>query len=848
MRTKNINRRSVQRLSALLLFALVLPIILPCSLATAQLDNRSTAYAQQNDQPQQEPLAPADAYIPPRKKYERPSSKADRLFSPSISQKFYELAYELAGPDSDDPQITDAQNDQAIIFLTAAVDLDSRAKHTLPELIKLASRYSPQDRSELLLDLLDNYVDKFADLEVTRKAVGYLLEQQDSREQREQLLGYLLNRLGQKNDGLSSELSTSLGLLMAEKADVNNAAFLLMSAYSSNKYNKLAFSKLTEIIPEQIEPAMYLEHLRLTLGQNPFDLETAVAFAMYADSLQLYQLSADAYEYCANLFNYLYRSQPLPAYIYLPWSLSCYNTQRSQHKCLQIASDLRQNGQFDLIAEAIAAKAAAKIGNSDQATDIFFNAENKALQILYDDTQLASTKENVDNQKMAWFYCFALPNPQAALDWANKAYAAEPNSPMAASLLAYSLVLNNQNEFADSIVKDLADSPIADLARARIQMDKGQKDDAIKTLKDVIAFEPGAIEAELAKELLIQNGTEYIPPMDTAIILTTLSNTFGQNLLPDFSRPGNIISAQLNLQGSKFSYGSDFGASVAITNNSSEPMVIGDDSLFKGHIRIDAAITGDLEKNIPNLVSTRIRPGLPVEPGRSILAPLRLATGELRSILQSHPQASLDLEFTVYLDPVTTIDGKVSNRLSIVKPVKVLVSRSSVDLTAKYLQNRLNAMSKSTGNSRNQKTAELFIGLLIEQHAMANREPLYKFMYANWMPPMLKSALVYSLKNDGWVTKAHTMASMQSLPMDYELVNAVSSSFNDTHWPVRMMAIYLLATTQEDDFAKVLDWSAKYDTNEFVRQMAIALGAVVPEPPQEPKNPNEGEIPQTPEQ
>ena len=56
---------------------------------------------------------------------------------------------------------------------------------------------------------------------------------------------------------------------------------------------------------------------------------------------------------------------------------------------------------------------------------------------------------------------------------------------------------------------------------------------------------------------------------------------------------------------------------------------------------------------------------------------------------------------------------------------------------------------------------------------MANRKPLYKFMYADWMPALLKSALLDNLTSDDWVVKVYTMADMTSLPLDYELINAL---------------------------------------------------------------------------
>jgi len=768
---------------------------------------------------------------------------SEQLFSPSIGERFYEIAYELANSQV----VSRAEAEQAYAFLTATMNLDSRTNYVGGDVIKLACRYPEQSRTktgraeallvrdELVHFLLANYVNESADLEPVREAISYLLKQLDSREEREKLLEELLRNLGGKSSVLDSELATLLGLLMAEKADLEAAQSYLFRAYSTNKYNKLAFAKLAEIAPGQIAPAMYLEQLRLALGKNPLDMEAALAFAQYAEQLQLYETAADAYEYCAELFRFRYPSEALPATLYLPWAISSYNTQRNQHKCLQIAKSVRQSGQFDLFLEAIAGKAAAKIGDAEQANRIFQAAEDKANSYFVNSEERLKqdTRYEIRETQLAWFYCFASPDTNKALDWANKAYSIDPNSATAASLLAYSLVMNGQTDWAKLLVDNYERNQIADLALAQIQPEEGQQSSAIETLKSVITRDPGSLAAERAKEILAQHGGEYIPPIDPGIILTVLKNSFGQAVVPTFVRPEKIISVQLNLRGSEFSYGSKFGGTVAITNNSSEPLVISDDGLLSGNIRVDADISGDLNKKIPNLVSVKIRPASPVGRGRTILIPLRLITAELRRILRTYPQASLDIEFTVYLDPITTGEG-LTNRLRGIKPAKAVVKRPGIKLTGKYLQNRLNSLSKGRQGQKI-KTAQLFTGLLMEQYAMANREPLYKFMYADWMPAILKSALVQTIADDDWVVKVHTMSGMLSLPLDYELINAVAENLNDTHWPARMMAIYLLTKSKNSNFAKVLDWAAKYDSSKLVRDMAIALGAAVPQV-QEPAN------------
>jgi tetratricopeptide (TPR) repeat protein len=775
------------------------------------------------------------------------ASDSEQLISSSIAQKFYDIACELSDPESAHGGPTAENFQQAIIFLTAATTLDSKGTYIYPKEIMLLCRSrfarnisdanSPQmqpeqNYSEPVYQLLLHYVDKSSDLGPAREAAKYLLDRLNSRDEREKFLEELLKNLGGKNKSLDSELETLLGLLKAEKADANTAISFFMQAYNDNKHNRLAFEKLIELTPEQISSAMYLENLRLALDQNPLDMKAALAFAQYAASApggQLYEVAADTYEYCADLFSYLRPAEPLPAYIYIPWAINCYNSPRNLQKCMQIADTVRKSGRFDLILEAIAGKAAAKTGDSIQAGQIFQNAQEKAISNF---NSAPADKKTLIASELAWFYCFTLPDADKSLEWANKAYSIDPNSPTAASLLAYSLAINGQAEWAKQIIKTFSKTIVADLATAHIQLTEGQKDVAAETLKSAINADPGSLEAERAKEILTQQGKEYTPPVDSGIILAALKNSPNETIVPKFTKPDKIISAQLNFRGSKFSYESDFGGSLAIVNNSAEPLIISDDGLFTGQIRIDANLTGDLSRKIPNLLSMKIQPALPVEPGGSLIIPLRLFTGQLRQILLTHPQASLNIEFTLYLDPVINDAGRPANRLSDIKPATLTVQRPRVELDNKFLQNRLDTLKKGQQGQRI-KAAQLFAGLLMEQSAfsgMARRQPPYKFTYADWMPPLLKSAMSRNLADEDWVVRVHTMASMISLPLDYELIDALSKDLNDTNWPVRMMAMYLLAKSQAGSFNNVLDWTAQYDSNKLVADMAIALGGTAPLP------------------
>ncbi len=745
----------------------------------------------------------------------------EKLFSPSVSQLFYEMAREITLSEN----ITDSQVEQAVVLFRAATELDASGDVAVADMLKILSRPGPPRHMRMLYDLLIRYVGKNADRQVAANAVRYLLEQLNTRQQREILLSRLLRDLGESNPAVSSELATELGLLYSESANNPDAARMLAYAYAWNRYNQLAFEKLVELAPEQISPMTSLGYLRLKLRENPLDIDTAVAFAQYAQRVQLYDVAVGSYQYCADLFRFLFPTRELPLAVYLDWMTCCYNAPRSQSKCLQLAESLRKQGRFDLQIESIAAVAAAKTGDTDTAAHILKAAEQKALRLATQSNHPAGYKP------LAWFYCFMRPDPNKAIDWANKAYSEEPNSPQAASLLACALVDSNQPDFAKSLIEKYPDTQLATYVQARLALAAGQRQSALDLLRAAIDKAPGSIVAEKSLRLLREQQADYIPIFDTDVILKALKQTVGEQIVPQFLSPDQMLSFQLNIRGNRFTYGNDIDGIATITNNWYEALVISDDGLCTGQITIDVDVSGDLQTRIEKLVSTTIRPTQAIEPGNSVLVPVRLRTGKLKELLLRHPQASLSLRFTAYLDPIVTNEGDIISAIPGIKPSTVQIERPRVEITTDFLQNRLNSLSKGRQGPK-MKAVQLFAGLLMENLETANHQLHYRLAGTDRMTPILKSAMAQGLTDNDWAVKVYSMVAIFPLPLDYELISAVSKGLNDQHWPVRMMAISLLTQEQGDNFANVLDHTAQHDDNQFVRYMAFALGATVPEPNQ----------------
>jgi len=755
----------------------------------------------------------------------RLTGTAETLSSASVAERFREIAYELA----QSPRITGPQADQAMIFLIAARRLSGQAEQIEPLLLKLAIRQKTRDYSRQVLGWLQRYVSAEADRAIIADAIGYLLERQDSAQGREDMLAQLVETIGNRNAAVDSDLATLLGQQMVEKGDTKAARFYFLQAYKSNKYNPLAFAKLAELAPNEIGPAAYLEHLRLIVRENPLDMDAALNLAQYAERLEMYDVAAGTYHYAAMLFRYRHPNEPLPPVIYLPWAIACYNSPQQQQVCVEIAAGVRSEGHFDLVLEAMAGKAAAKAGRAEEAQRILAEAEQRALQFIQNGpAQNLAAAGELGPKQMAWFYCFAAPDGVKALDWANKGYSVEPNEPMAGSLLAYALSMNGRLEWTEPLLGSFGHNQIADVVQGQVQLAQGDKAGAIATLAGAVAKDPGSLAAERARALLREQGGQYRPPVDARAVIGYLTNDLQQTVVPQFVRPEQQLEVQFDVRGSEFAYGAPIEGAVAVRNQGAEPLVITENGLFTGRIRVDVRVSGDLERDIPDLVSQTIRTSLLVPAGRSAATAVRLSTGRLRQLLLDHPQASLDLAFTLYIDPVVDEKATVRNRTAGVEPVTVTVRRPGLDLSAQYVRNRFDSIA-SGRQAQKLLTAQLFSGLLKEQQAMEREGPLYAYRFAEWLPEMLRSGLagdsglLLGADEGQWIVQVNTMADLLSLSLDQDLAGVVGRNLSAAQWPVRLMAAYLLATDSVGSFDKVLEWMARQDDSDLVRSMAAAL-------------------------
>ncbi len=745
------------------------------------------------------------------------TAEPQTLFSPVAGELFTQLGNNLLAGHPEEVDV-------AMTFLQAGILLDEQSAMGYEQFLRGAGRAygSRQDYSDTILLSLRRYLGQKADLEIAVQALNRVIENVNSRPERESLLGRLLGQIAQADPVFGSEVATQLGLYAVEKADYATAIKHFEYAWQLNPYNLLACDKLHELRPPQADAAAISDKLiclRLKLAVNPTDLRAVVEFGQTAYSAELYELAADAFEYAASLYAWFRPNAPLNDDILIGWAESCYFVPSRRTHCIALAEQVRRAGRFNLAVESIAAMAAEKLIESDpNKGQILSTIASEAEQLLITGAQ------DVSPIQMGWFYCFVRENPEKALAWCNKAFTQSPEDPTVKSLTAYALLLNRQDDLARQYSEVVGGNvPAATLTLARLDIQNDQKQRAVERLKKTLnSYLPLAVRNK-AVELLKQCGVEYTRDTSPEPTRKSLTDQFGDKVIPAFVSPDKLFSARLSFNGPEFSYGNVIEAQMVVVNTGSMPLVIGRQGLLTGRYRVDAEIRGDLNVKLPRLLEGTFRPSRPILPGESVSVRLEVNTGELTRILFTHPQVSVDVKFSVYLDPAEIGDGIIASSVKGVNAIEGTVRRKGVVLSQEFVVQRLDALAKGQEGQKI-RAAELFAGLYAEQLAYRSGKVLYRHIQAE--SSLLTDAVRRAVLDENWKVRVNTLIflSEHSVPLDYAMTLSVSENLNHELWPVRLAAMWLLANQQKSSFQSVLDWSAQNDPFWLNRRLAIALG------------------------
>ena len=184
--------------------------------------------------------------------------------------------------------------------------------------------------------------------------------------------------------------------------------------------------------------------------------------------------------------------------------------------------------------EAVAGRAAAKQGQAERAREILERAAKKAEQMLgKKDLPLPIYPEH-----LAWFFSFILDRPDSALAWSNQAFGQAPDREGVRSIFAYTLAQNGQYDVAREYAESLAwTDQVAAITMAIVYRHEENKQQAIELLRHAIAMAPDTFEAEKAKFLLTDLGSEYITPPIVPAIEKALEQQYVNRVVPVYTEP-----------------------------------------------------------------------------------------------------------------------------------------------------------------------------------------------------------------------------------------------------------------------------------------------------------------------
>jgi tetratricopeptide (TPR) repeat protein len=772
-----------------------------------------------------------------------------------------------------DPGASADQTAQAWILYKAALVLDPRIA-VQEDLLRVATSIPDRDLSGQVQWAYHAYAaDPDLDLDVALRAVRYLLDRlQDpdswirryatrlmkpgdmivDRDLRERLITKLLEIAQTRNPTLTADLTVQGAGIVREKSNFLGIAQLAIAALESDPfqlgaiplilkdpevYNFYMQGQLDRILAKQnrqlvkqdelqykaalerFEVLAFLRFRRLALQADPMDPQAAAMFARFAETQRLYDLAAAGYEYVAALAQYGSGQSPDMDQTLMQIH---YKDPAGREVCLQIADRIRRSGRFDLVVESLAAKAAGHLGRPDQARTILDQAQKRIEQLLAKDPN----SPTVSPPMLAWFYAFVDLHPEKALAWANKAHELFPRAPQVRALFGYALSLSSDPNLARDYVKDLANQDsVAALTLAKLAWADGDKNSAVQLLRQAVKIDSSLLAAEQAVQILTDTG-QAPPVFLVAEDRKILDDQFSSSLAPAFVPPSKRVSAKFSASGSgsSLSFGRPISIGLSIQNLSADPILFRDYGLLKGRIRIDAFVRGDLTRDFPRLIDTRIQPSALIAPGKSLLVPLQTDTGPLSRLLWTHPQANLDIELVGYLDPVPNETGGVRNTFPDVPAVRIALKRPGMFLSRQLLMERLDSISKGQTAQKIQAAREM-AGLWMEQVENARSKISYRHNQVD--PVVYLDALRRCLGSEDWVVVATTLSAIDAIqdPIPYEMVQAVSPLLQNPNWPVRMMALHLLSRSGPGQFQKVLDWVAASDPYPLVRELAGSFGA-----------------------
>ena len=786
---------------------------------------------------------------------------------------------------------------QGCVLLEAAVALDRNSAMAWRDQVSLLASEAVGDPGRSLDALVQYSQLKPSDYAPVDDWLRFRLSRFNERKEREAFLQQSLAQLV-NYPVMQSKIWTEMAILSLEKGDDATARQQFARAFTINRYNFKALDRLirmplpgleegTETDPARIEAQKKLivdqrrlrrvGRWRLQLQANPYDREAVLRLIEILEHSGRDKLALPYYEHALRLQKVLGAKDGFTEELQLRQLAGAYKAGLF-NECIRMGTEVLQSRPDDLLINAVLGMAMRELGMTEAADTLLKAAADKAIRKLgwwirqndrpRDQATLTPSLEDLEAE-LAWFFCFAYPDPIRALRYTRRGVESFTADARKRYTLAYAHTLNRQWDSAESLLTGGdPNDPVAALAWNEIYIGRGDQPAARRRLEGVDLNQAGLLSQMIRRKLDLltadPNAVGVTPstrePADP--IETALTMQFNNLELPLPEKPEDYVRCTLRLRSDRFAYGDPIRAQLYLTNISEAVLLLGPDSFLDPLVVIAAEVsTGKpLRGRSPRkglsggselipLVSRYLNQSIILESGRSNHSSEILNVGPLRELLEQHPQQDFQIAFHVFLDPVFDEKGKLKGRLPALQPKPVRITRPRYYPTSERLKALVGFLQNGTPNQRIQTS--LILGGLLREADLAARGQL-SYQPRPFDTDAVRNMIVANLDHEDFRVQAWSVYALSRLDLSGQKIPLAKMSrmLNHSHWFVRFLTGFALA--DKVDLADYLPFAAQVDQNEVVkRQAQMLLGRpwdVVEIPLEIPETaPAEEEIPVTPE-
>ena len=626
-----------------------------------------------------------------------------------------------------------------------------------------------------------------------------------------------------------SMVHVALARQAMEQLDVERARGELRQALELEPASVEAAALMVEALGSGATDAERLGAALGLLRVAPNSVTSAADVALILDHHGLVEEAAEFYEHAAAVSGQMGQAGALPGRTLLAWARNL----EARGLAAEAAEQARRAAEAD---PGVAAEAGIFLyflleSQSSGA------GESVRTQLAQRFATIREPSEWPVNEvaQAAWFYCTVELQPDRALMLARSA-CERAGQPFTVRVLGWAEAANGVATAGETLSGVAAHDPYAAYALAKLLVDSG---DSAGARRVVAELSPKPV-AGRAYELLnalgsgMAAGTAASQPTSEATSQPTTREAVASDpemmrVLGEFDRrvfdfarePERFLEATVEMEDRSVRPGEPWWCVFKLKNRGPLAITLGPDGMVNPVFLLSFEVEGDRKREYPALLTVNIDRVRVLHPGESVETRQTLDVGPLRRVARQSPQQSQRVVMRVLLDAVAAPDGtwQVAPGGQRLRPV--YFNR----VPAGTGRESMNAMFGALGGERvgmRWQAIELMAELLGEQQRAALGRLEYK--PAAVPTERIQAQLLNLLGSESWETRVRTLEALQVTGLDRGTVGAVEACLDHSYWPVRLMAVRLLAR-QGAGFAERAEAIARDDADEQVRAVAASYVA-----------------------